>query len=120
MTRVLLEWPYPALWPNARAHWAVRAKATKGYRFAAKVKCLGAAPGIVRVTFCPKPMGPMPDKDNCIAAFKAGQDGIADALKINDRDLTVIHEMGGRCKDGGVIVEFLPLEASIPFRGQIS
>ena len=43
MTRVLLEWPYPALWPNARAHWAVRAKATKGYRFAAKVKCLLAA-----------------------------------------------------------------------------
>jgi crossover junction endodeoxyribonuclease RusA len=118
--RVFLEWPYDALWPNSRPHWAVKAKATKGYRFAAKVKCLGAEPGIIRVTFCPKPKGPIPDKDNCIAAFKAGQDGIADALKINDRDLIFIHEMGGRCKDGGVIVDFLPPEKNVELRGQIS
>ncbi len=118
--KVFLEWPYKGLWPNDREHWATVAKAKKAYRFAAKVKSLGAKPGVIRVTFCPKPTGPMPDKDNCIAAFKAGQDGIADALKVNDRDLTVIHEMGGRCKDGGVIVEFLPLETTIPFRGQIS
>lgn len=43
--------------------------------------------------------------DNCIAAFKAGQDGLADALGVNDRDLTVNYEMGDRCKDGGVIVD---------------
>jgi hypothetical protein len=29
--------------------------------------------------------GPLPDADNCIAAMKAYQDGIADALGINDR-----------------------------------
>ena len=103
--RVILDWPYAALWPNARPHWAAKAKATKAYRFAAKVLLCGAAVGPVRVTFCPKSRGPMPDRDNCIAAFKAGQDGLADALRVNDRDLTVTYEMGERCKDGGVIVE---------------
>ena len=106
--KVFLDWPYKGLWPNDRAHWAVKSKATKAYRFAAKVKLLKATVGPIRVTFCPKAMGPMPDMDNCIAAFKAGQDGIADALGVNDRDLIVTHEMGGRCKDGAVIVEILP------------
>lgn len=108
MKHATLPWPYEALWPNARPHWAAKAKATKAYRFAAKSMCRGAAPGVIRVTFCPKPFGPMPDKDNCIAAFKAGQDGIADALKVNDRDLVFVHEFGGRCKEGAVIVEILP------------
>lgn len=120
MKRIFLDWPYDALWPNKRPHWAAKAKATKAYRFAAKCKTLGAEIGVIRVTFCPKPFGPMPDRDNCIAAFKAGQDGIADALGINDRDLTVIHEFGDRCKDGGVIVDILPLEKAVELRGQIS
>ena len=120
MKHVILPWPYEALWPNARPHWAAKAKATKAYRFA--VKCLvgNAEPGVVRITFCPKSRGPIPDRDNCIAAFKAGQDGIADALGVNDRDLIFTHEFGDRCKDGGVIVDILPVETRIPFRGQIS
>ena len=108
MTRVVLPWPYPALWPNKRPHWAEKHRATSAYRFVAKSLLLKATTGRIRVTFCPKPLGPRPDMDNCIASFKAGQDGIADALGVNDRDLIVTHEMGGRCKDGGVIVEILP------------
>lgn len=119
MKRIFLDWPYEALWPNKRPHWAAKAKATKAYRFAAKCLVGNAEPGLIRITFCPKSRGPIPDRDNCIAAFKAGQDGIADALKVNDRDLTVIHEMGGRCKDGGVIVDILPLENTVELRGQI-
>lgn len=120
MTHVILPWPYEALWPNARSHWAQKARQTKAYRFAAKCLVGNAQPGLVRVTFCPKSRGPIPDKDNCIAAFKAGQDGIADAFGVNDRDLTVVHEFGDRCKDGGVIVDILPFETRIPFRGQIT
>ena len=105
MRRIFLPWPDKSLWPNGRPHWAEKAKATKAYRFAAKAMLCGCPPGAVRVTFCPKPLGPMPDRDNCIAAFKAGQDGIADALGVNDRDLTVSHVFGDRCKDGAVIVE---------------
>lgn len=113
MKRVILDWPYAALWPNARPHWAAKAKATKAYRFAAKVMLCGAEVGPVRVTFCPKSRWPMPDRDNCIAAFKAGQDGLADALRVNDRDLTVTYEMGERCKDGGVIVEILAADQGV-------
>jgi crossover junction endodeoxyribonuclease RusA len=105
--KAFLDWPYAALWPNARPHWAAKANSVKAYRFAAKVKLLKATVGPIRVTFCPKSRGPLPDMDNCIAAFKAGQDGIADALGVNDRDLTVTHEIGGRCKDGAVIVEIM-------------
>ncbi len=119
MKHVILPWPYEALWPNARPHWAQKAKAVKAYRFAAKTMCNGAKPGVVRITFCPKPFGPLPDKDNCISAFKAGQDGIADALGVNDRDLIVTHEFGSRCRDGGVIVDIIPTVVEIPFRGSI-
>lgn len=120
MKHVILPWPYKGLWPNDRPHWREKHKATQAYRFA--VKCLigRAEPGLIRITFCPKSRGPIPDRDNCIAAFKAGQDGIADALGVNDRDLTVIHEFGDRCKDGGVIVDILPLDNAVPFRGQIA
>jgi hypothetical protein len=108
LKRVVLPWPYYGLWSNHRPHWAQKARATRSYRFAAKALALGADVGEVRVTFCPKSRGPLPDRDNCISAFKAGQDGIADALRVNDRDLTVKHFMGERCKDGAVIVEICP------------
>ena len=108
MTRIALPWPFPALWPNKRPHWSAKARATRSYRFGAKCLSLGAEVGPIRVTFCPKPLGPKPDLDNCIAAFKAGQDGLADALGVNDRDLRFTYEMGDRCKDGAVIVEICP------------
>jgi len=42
------------------------------------------------------------DKDNMIAAFKAGQDGLADAWKINDKridcDYKVSQQKGGMVK----------------------
>lgn len=100
-----LSWPPKAVWPNARPHWAAKAKAVAAYRFEAKAKMLGAKPAPIRVTFCPKSRGPVPDDDNCIAAFKSARDGIADAMGINDREMIVKYEMGGRCKDGAVIVE---------------
>lgn len=107
MKRAVLPWPLKGLWPNHRTHWAQKARATKAYRFAAKAVFLGAAVGPVRVTFCPKSKGPAPDLDNAIAAFKSGQDGIADALGVNDRDLSVSYAFGERCKDGAVIVEIM-------------
>jgi hypothetical protein len=85
----------------------------RGYRFAAKCLALGAEVGPIRVTFCPKPKGPAPDMDNCIAAFKAGADGLADALGVNDRHLRFAYEFGERCKDGGVIVEILAADQGV-------
>lgn len=103
--RIVLPYPYPALWPNKRPHWSAKARATRSYRWTAKLAANGAKPGRVDLIFCPKPFGPPPDLDNCIAAFKAGQDGLADAMGINDRGLTFTYAIGDRCKDGAVIVE---------------
>lgn len=112
MKRIVLPWPPKSLWPNARPHWAQKASMTKTYRYIAAMTArdfgwhkLPAMP--LRVTFCPKPKGPAPDMDNAIAAFKSGQDGLADVWRINDRDMRITHDMGDRCKDGAVIVEIL-------------
>jgi hypothetical protein len=106
MTTFTMPWPFFGLWPNDRpSHWSVKSKAVKSYRDGARIMATGAKIGPIRVTFCPMPRGPYPDKDNCIAAFKAAQDGIADALKANDRDFVMSYEMGDRCKYGAVIVE---------------
>ena len=103
--RFVLPYPYPALWPNKRPHWSAKARATRSYRWMTKIAANGAKPGKVHLILCPKPFGPVPDRDNFISACKSCQDGLADAMGVNDRDLIVTYEMGNRCKDGAVIVE---------------
>lgn len=90
----MIELPYPAkaLWPNGRAHWAAKSTATKKHRqwaHDATLAALGRSKGTPRawsITVYPKPRGPLPDRDNTLAAMKAYQDGIADALGLNDRE----------------------------------
>ena len=103
--RIVLPYPLPALWPNKRQHWSAKASATRTYRQWAKLAANTAKPGPVHLICCPKPFGPAPDMDNFIAACKALQDGLADAMGVNDRELRFTYEMGSRCKDGAVIVE---------------
>lgn len=84
-----LPWPPAVLSPNARAHWATRSKAAKAYRQACYL--LTRQSGIVApagrvllaLEFVP-PDRRRRDDDNCLAAFKAGRDGVADALGIDD------------------------------------
>lgn len=108
--RITLPWPYKGLSPNDRPHPMAKAAATKRYRKAvaglameAGVHLRKGAVGL-RVTFHAKRFGPLPDRDNCIAAFKAGQDGLADALRVNDRDLTVSHTLSAERAVGGMVV----------------
>jgi hypothetical protein len=85
--------PYPdrALWPNGRAHWAVKAREAKKLRrdafFATKAASvrIGDSPIPVHIICHPKARGPAPDRDGIIGAAKSALDGIADALGINDR-----------------------------------
>ena len=88
---MLIDLPFPAapLWPNKRAHWAAKAREAKKHRVWAcmATKATNAkldAVKRIRITVYPKARGPAPDRDNCIAAFKAYQDGIADGLGFND------------------------------------
>ena len=103
---ITLPWPPSALNPNARhAHWSVKAKAAKAYRTACKA--LAEAHGVVApdspkialwVEFVP-PDRRHRDDDNMVASFKAGRDGLADALGVDDRRFvcrhTVSDEVGG-------------------------
>lgn len=105
MREVTLPWPPTALSPNARVHWAKRARAASAYRMACGWACKAAgleAPEGDRidlfVVFVP-PTRRNRDDDNLVASFKAGRDGIADALGIDDRRFrvhpSVSDELGG-------------------------
>jgi crossover junction endodeoxyribonuclease RusA len=92
--RIELEFPPASLFPNRKngLHWAVTHKTKKEYRDSAFWLTKQQAAGwtyaggdiALALIFC------MPDKrhrdaDNCLAAAKAGLDGMADALGIDDR-----------------------------------
>jgi crossover junction endodeoxyribonuclease RusA len=55
----------------------------------------------VDITFHP-PDKRKRDLDNCLASFKAGLDGIADALGVNDCQFKLSLEMGSPIKGGEV------------------
>lgn len=111
--RAVLPWMTEGLSPNDRVHWTKRAKAVKAYRFSAAMRAreagwLGLGAVDLRVTFCPPSGWRTGDMDNLIARFKAGQDGLADTLQVNDAKLRVQHHLGDRCKSGAVVVEINP------------
>jgi len=92
---VTVDLPYPdkALWPNGRAHWASKHRATAKHlnwslfaARAAKPRCFAhnGATIPVHIEVQLKPRGRRPDADNTIAAAKAYLDGIAQALGIDD------------------------------------
>lgn len=105
---VILPWPPKELSPNARLHWARVAKAKKAYRetcfwLAKAAKLQAPAEGLVRIelTFYP-PCRRSRDKDNLIASMKAGLDGLADAMAVNDKRFDpvfwIADDIGGMVK----------------------
>jgi crossover junction endodeoxyribonuclease RusA len=90
---LILPWPSKDLSPNARTHWAAKAKAAKAARYMAGVMTMAAGwqawpipDGRLNlwVDFYP-PTKRQPDDDNMLARFKPYRDGIADALGIDDK-----------------------------------
>lgn len=85
-----LPWPNKSLSPNARPHWATKARAVKVAKEVAYYLCRQKLPKPVpwpRVrlewAFHPKTAHAL-DLDNCIASAKAYQDGISLAIGIDD------------------------------------
>jgi crossover junction endodeoxyribonuclease RusA len=109
--RVVLPWPNKLLSPNARAHHFARSRAAKKAReqaWALTLEALhGNRPSWAGVTlawrFCP-PSHRRYDEDNLIAQHKAAQDGIADALGIDDSKFNTTRTMGSPVKGGSVEV----------------
>lgn len=109
---IRLRWPQAALSPNDRSRTFHKgASAKRRYR----EECDGDArsQGLRKLTTARallitfhNPTGRVArDRDNCIAAFKAGQDGIADVLGVDDGRLEVSHDIGPAVSDGLVVVE---------------
>jgi crossover junction endodeoxyribonuclease RusA len=106
---VTLPWPSKELSPNARMHWAQKAKFAKAYRMACFTLCLQVklikpdTEGRLHlwIDFYP-PDRRNRDDDNMIASFKSGRDGIADALEIDDKRFVchpfVSDQIGGMVK----------------------
>ena len=88
---IILPYPAKALWPNGRAHWAEKAREVKKHRRWAYLAmreaslCIADNPIPVHITVYPKARGPVPDRDNIIAASKSYIDGIADYLSVDDK-----------------------------------
>jgi len=111
---ITLPWPDSKLSPNHRGHWSVVAKAKKSYRqqckaiaLAGGVGCLQGASGsvLVHLTFVP-PDKRRRDLDNLLASMKAGLDGVADAMGIDDSKWKLAIEMADDPVEGGrVLVE---------------
>ncbi len=99
---VTLPWPPKELSPNARLHWAALSRVKKQYRAAchAQAYMAGIRPGdlgpakkaAVSLTFYP-PDRRARDQDNMMASMKAGLDGLADALGLDDRNFRVTFDV---------------------------
>lgn len=86
-----IPWPPAILSPNARGHWAKLAKAKRVYRRDCTMLAIAAGARMrkwpdnlaLRITFRP-PTHRRYDLDNALARIKAGLDGIADAIGVDD------------------------------------
>lgn len=94
---IALPWPDKLLWPNGpRSNRHAVSRVKKAARNAASWAAIevrqrhglpdfGEGEIAVRIKVYPKPRGPMPDKDNCVAALKVQLDAIAEQVGVNDR-----------------------------------
>ena len=102
-----LPWPPKELTPNfkRRKHWRVYQPVAKQYRTdCAWLTYLARVRGtLLSVTFYP-PDRRKRDDDGMIGAFKAGRDGVADALGHDDHMFRPIYKFAGPVKHGKVIV----------------
>jgi crossover junction endodeoxyribonuclease RusA len=105
---LLLPWPPKILSPNARAHWATKSKAAKAYRSACFLLCTQAgiitpaARALLSLEFIP-PDRRRRDDDNCVAAFKSGRDGVAQALGIDDSRFVTQLQISPETIKGGAV-----------------
>lgn len=99
-SRVVVPFPPVELSPNWRGHWREKSNATANYRrtcWALALEAKLAIPDyaadgrkiVVQIDFFP-PNRASRDDDNVPSSFKAGRDGIADALKTDDNRFRTI------------------------------
>lgn len=112
---IVLPYPPKELNPNKKMHYAKKAQYFKSYRntcFYLAKKALGSYKSVIpdsgkimlKITFFP-PDNRKRDDDNMISAFKAGRDGLALAMKIDDNVFLTDPRQGPVFKGGKIEVE---------------
>lgn len=111
--RLDLPFPHKLLWPNGsrgsdRAVSGQKKKHKNWAFLAAKAQRLpivqdGLIP--VKLIVRAKRFGPLPDRDNCVSALKAYQDGISAAIGIDDKHFAEPVVEFSDIRDGRFIVE---------------
>jgi crossover junction endodeoxyribonuclease RusA len=107
-TSIELPWPYNALSPNGQGTKNIHARNRYFQKYKKEAfylaKTMKPSKNLI-ITFHPRSKAQ--DKDNAIAWFKAGQDGLAEAWGINDRDFNIQYRMAekGTRKNPRVEVE---------------
>lgn len=87
-----LPWPPVVLGPNIKRHWAVKHKAFQEYKGWCKTLAFKHEPMMCfSIEFLP-PGRHRRDRDNLIASFKAGQDGLADAWNVDDGEFQILYK----------------------------
>lgn len=96
---ITLPWPPSKLNPNVRQHWTSLARHKRRYRDACRLTALSQGAKkiesdrlTVTLMFVP-PDRRRRDLDNCIASMKAGLDGLADALGVDDNRWRLVCKM---------------------------
>ncbi len=109
--KLTLPWPPRELSPNFRGHWTAVAAAKRKYRAACWALTLDAMAGAIPARSDSKlrvhlvfyaPDRRHYDLDGLLSRMKSGIDGVADALKVNDRrfrpSLDISDDVGGMVK----------------------
>lgn len=109
-----LTWPTAGLFPNKKSHWAKKADEVLKYRSDCyyltkhQIKAFKWHGGFIPLNIVFHAPNNRHDLDGCLSALKAGLDGVAEALKVNDKFFRGIAIDFGEVKKGGeVIVQLL-------------
>jgi crossover junction endodeoxyribonuclease RusA len=117
---ITLPWPDKGLSPNARLHWAPKAKLKaeartiagwttiellRGQSVAATIAITSPDKIPMTITFYP-PDKRLRDDDNMVGSFKSYRDGIADALGVDDRRFKPHYYFEDAEKPGRIEVRF--------------
>lgn len=113
--KITLPWPPAILSPNDRSHWRKKNKAKKPYKEACyylgitarRIELPPEGPIPVTITFHP-PDNRRRDRDNMIASFKAGQDGFAMAIGVDDHRFQPTYKVEEVWPQGAVVIDIDP------------
>ena len=106
---ISLPFPPPKLSPNARCHWATKARAFKAYKMQCYMLLSQYRPELwgrdsFALRFCP-PDRHRRDIDNMLAASKGAIDALSEVCGVDDSKFSFTIAKGEPVKGGAVVIQ---------------